>query len=77
MIIFLFIHFSTKTEEIFNTKADFIVGTDGAYSLIRRLMSKKPRFNFNQTYIDHGYVEISYPAAKDESVNNYNIVYII
>lgn len=58
----------TRTQEKFTTSADFILGADGAYSLIRRLMSKTPRFNFTQTYIDHGYVELSYPGIRDGKV---------
>ncbi|OXU21134.1 hypothetical protein TSAR_008039 [Trichomalopsis sarcophagae] len=56
----------TESREIVNTEADLIIGADGAYSLIRRTMSKRPRFDFNQKYIDHGYVELSYPRGKDE-----------
>ncbi|XP_011500707.1 PREDICTED: kynurenine 3-monooxygenase [Ceratosolen solmsi marchali] len=58
-----FIHM--QTDEISNVESDLIIGADGAYSLIRRLMIKKPRFNCNQAYIDHGYVEVSYPIGKD------------
>ncbi|XP_058810783.1 kynurenine 3-monooxygenase isoform X2 [Phymastichus coffea] len=56
---------NTKTEKEVNTRADLITGADGAYSFVRRLMSKRPRFNCSQTYIDHGYVELSYPIGKD------------
>ncbi|XP_014207547.1 kynurenine 3-monooxygenase [Copidosoma floridanum] len=56
----------TRTEETIDVEADLIIGADGAYSLVRRMMSRKPRFDCNQTYIDHGYVELSYPAGKDQ-----------
>ncbi|KFM79392.1 Kynurenine 3-monooxygenase, partial [Stegodyphus mimosarum] len=36
-------------------KADLLIGCDGAYSAVRRQMLKKPRFNYSQFYIEHGY----------------------
>ncbi|KAL7302995.1 hypothetical protein TKK_0004220 [Trichogramma kaykai] len=56
-----------KSGETINTNAEFIIGADGAYSYIRRTMAKRPRFNCNQTYIDHGYVEVSFPVGPDNS----------
>lgn len=47
---------------------DLIIGADGAYSTVRRLMTKRPLFNCNQTYIEHGYVELFVPAGDDNKV---------
>lgn len=58
----------TQTRDTLDTQADLIIGADGAYSLIRRLMAKRPRYDCNQTYIDHGYVELSYPTTKEGKV---------
>ncbi|KAK3916302.1 Kynurenine 3-monooxygenase, partial [Frankliniella fusca] len=44
---------------------DLVVGCDGAYSGVRRLFMKKPMFNFSQTYIEHGYMELRIPPASD------------
>ncbi|KAK3751867.1 hypothetical protein QZH41_009680, partial [Actinostola sp. cb2023] len=38
--------------------ADLIVGCDGAYSVVRKEMTKRPRFDYSQTYIPHGYKEL-------------------
>ncbi|CAI6360244.1 unnamed protein product [Macrosiphum euphorbiae] len=44
-------------------KPDVIIGCDGAHSVVRKHMIRQPMFNFSQTYIDHGYFEISLPSA--------------
>lgn len=41
--------------------ADLVVGCDGAFSAVRREMLKKPGFNYSQTYIEHGYLELCIP----------------
>ena len=45
--------------------ADHIYGTDGAFSQVRGAMSKTDRFNYSQTYLEHGYKELSIPPAAD------------
>lgn len=42
-------------------KADRIIGSDGAFSAIRYEMQTKGRFDYSQTYLDHGYKELSIP----------------
>jgi kynurenine 3-monooxygenase len=44
-------------------QADLIIGSDGAFSVIRRLLQKTDRFNYSQHYIEHGYKELSIPPA--------------
>lgn len=44
-------------------QADVIIGADGAFSVVRRLMQRTDRFNYSQHYIEHGYKELSIPAA--------------
>lgn len=46
-------------------EADCIIGADGAFSAIRDKMSKNDRFNYSQSYIEHGYKELTIPAAHD------------
>lgn len=58
---------STKTgDELTTIKADLIVGCDGAFSAIRRTLMKMTRFNYTQTYIEHGYIELCIPPTKDD-----------
>ena len=48
--------------------ADLILGCDGAYSAVRRQMMKAPRFNYSQTYIPHGYMELCIPPTATGQV---------
>lgn len=48
---------------------DYLIGCDGAYSTVRYHMLKTPLFNCSQTYIDHGYMELSIPAEGSQKVN--------
>lgn len=43
---------------------DLIVGCDGAYSTVRRHLMKKPRFDYSQKYIPHGYMELTIPPKN-------------
>ncbi|KAK9302957.1 hypothetical protein QLX08_005220 [Tetragonisca angustula] len=55
----------TKTKTIEGVEADLIIGADGAYSTVRRIMAKRPLFNCSQTYIEHGYVELFVPVGAN------------
>jgi kynurenine 3-monooxygenase len=44
--------------------ADLIVGADGAYSVVRQQMQKREGFNFSQSYLEHGYKELTIPPTK-------------
>jgi len=46
-------------------KGNRIYGTDGAFSAVRARMMKTDRFNYSQTYMDHGYKELVIPANED------------
>lgn len=46
---------------------DRIFGTDGAFSAVRGRLMKVDRFNFEQTYLSHGYKELTIPPAADGS----------
>ncbi|CAL1677759.1 unnamed protein product [Lasius platythorax] len=54
-----------KTGAMENADADLIIGADGAYSKVRKIMAKRSLFNCAQTYIEHGYVELSVPSGKN------------
>jgi len=45
--------------------ADHIIGSDGAYSAVRRELMKRPRFDFSQEYIPHGYKELCLSPTED------------
>lgn len=53
----------TKSSQV--RKADLIIGCDGAFSTVRKQMVKQPGFNYSQTYIEHGYLELCIPPTKD------------
>jgi len=55
--------FENNGEEV-QAEADLILGCDGAYSAVRRQMMKMPRFNYSQTYIPHGYMELCIPPTS-------------
>ncbi|XP_062543065.1 kynurenine 3-monooxygenase [Armigeres subalbatus] len=53
------------TKEATQAKADLIVGCDGAYSAVRKEIVKRPGYDYSQTYIEHGYLELCIPPTKD------------
>lgn len=60
-----FISFDTKNELVI--EADFILGTDGAGSVVRKSMmqAKNFLFSFSQNFLTHGYKELSFPPTKN------------
>lgn len=56
---------NTVTGEQTNRHFDRIIGADGAYSVIRQKIMKSERFNFSQSYLDHGYKELNMPPNKE------------
>jgi kynurenine 3-monooxygenase len=44
-----------------------IIGSDGAFSAVRSQMQRLDRFNFSQSYLEHGYKELHIPPAADGS----------
>jgi len=46
---------------------DFLIGADGAFSMVRLSMQKRPRFNYQQFYLDHGYKELTMHPNADGS----------
>ncbi|MBC8112008.1 MAG: FAD-dependent monooxygenase, partial [Verrucomicrobia bacterium] len=55
------------SDEQFAVQSDMIVGADGVFSLVRGMMQRTNRFNYEQQYIEHGYKELTIPAGKDNS----------
>ncbi|KAJ8776365.1 hypothetical protein J1605_015663 [Eschrichtius robustus] len=46
---------------------DLIVGCDGAYSTVRTHLMKKPRFDYSQQYIPHGFMELTIPPKNGDN----------
>ena len=42
---------------------DVVLGTDGAFSVVRRRLMRLDRFDFRQDYLSHGYKELTIPPA--------------
>lgn len=58
-------HFTDEHNNQVSHTADYIFGTDGAFSAVRLRMMKTDRFDFSQMYLGHGYKEILLPANED------------
>lgn len=60
---------SDNTEK--EIQADLIVGCDGAFSATRKQFLRRSRFDYSQTYIPHGYLELTMsPRNGDVSYGN-------
>jgi kynurenine 3-monooxygenase len=44
---------------------DQIFGTDGAFSAVRARLTRLDRYDYSQTYLDHGYKELEIPPHAD------------
>ncbi|MBB6609436.1 FAD-dependent monooxygenase [Pontibacter sp. Tf4] len=44
-------------------KPDLIFGADGAFSMVRGALQKTERFNYQQSYLEYGYKELTIPAT--------------
>jgi kynurenine 3-monooxygenase len=47
--------------------ADAVIGVDGAFSAVRRSMQRLDRFEYSQSYLAHGYKELTIPPAANGS----------
>ncbi len=50
-----------------DVRGDLLVGADGAFSRVRRTMQRLPRFDYSQSWLSHGYKELSIPAGPGGS----------
>lgn len=53
------------TNEITEVSSDLLIGCDGAFSAVRRQLMTKTGFDYSQTYIEHGYMELCIPPTLD------------
>jgi kynurenine 3-monooxygenase len=58
-------HDESGNEQVF--KADYMFGTDGAGSVVRKSMMQRREFlfSFSQNFLTHGYKELSFPATDN------------
>ncbi len=57
--------FSDEQGSEVRVKGDRIIGTDGAFAATRDKMQHTDRFNYSQSYLDHGYKELLIPPSAD------------
>ncbi len=55
--------------EMVRIEADCIIGADGAFSAVRGAMQKTDRFDYSQSYLQHGFKELVIPPAQDCGVD--------
>lgn len=53
------------TGETFESRNGVTIGVDGAFSAVRRAMQRLDRFEYSQSYLAHGYKELTIPPAAD------------
>jgi kynurenine 3-monooxygenase len=58
---------NTASGEPVEARADAVIGVDGAFSAVRRSMQRLDRFEYQQSYLAHGYKELTIPPAADGS----------
>lgn len=49
--------------------ADLVLGADGAFSPVRGRLQKTDRFEYSQSYLEHGYKELHIPSAADLKID--------
>lgn len=55
------------TNQVSSIQSDAVIGVDGAFSAVRGSMQRLNRFEYSQSYLDHGYKELTIPPAADGS----------
>jgi len=53
----------TQSGETKEAQTDVVVGADGAFSAVRSAMQRMDRFDYAQSYLAHGYKELTIPPA--------------
>ncbi|MGH7130813.1 MAG: FAD-dependent monooxygenase [Phycisphaerales bacterium] len=61
--------FQTTDGKAVRVESDLIVGADGAFSAVRGVLMKTDRFEYSQSYLEHGYKELHIPAAAAVGVD--------
>jgi kynurenine 3-monooxygenase len=59
---------SAANPKIIHARGDAIIGVDGAFSAVRQSMQKKlENFEYDESYLPHGYKELTIPPGPDGS----------
>src|SRR6266700_7992923 len=59
---------NTETNTTSAVLADAVIGVDGAFSAVRQSMQRRlDRFEYDETYLPHGYKELTIPPAPNGS----------
>src|SRR5438445_268341 len=59
---------ANSDHQIIKARGDAIIGVDGAFSAVRQSMQKKiAGFEYDESYLAHGYKELTIPPAPDGS----------
>ena len=53
----------TRTGDSSRLTGDVVIGADGAFSVVRRQLFNQDRFDYQQSFLSHGYKELTIPAA--------------
>ncbi|OKL40683.1 FAD-dependent oxidoreductase [Pontibacter flavimaris] len=56
---------SLETDQTETIQPDLLFGADGAFSVVRGAMQKTERYNYEQSYLEYGYKELSIPATPE------------
>ncbi|MHC4767102.1 MAG: FAD-dependent oxidoreductase [Planctomycetota bacterium] len=59
------VRLETGAGETITVETDVVIGCDGAFSVVRGQMQREDRFNYSQTYLEHGYKELTVPPTRD------------
>ncbi len=54
-----------ETGERSEARGTRVIGADGAFSAVRQRMQRVDRFDYSQSYLGHGYKELTIPPAAD------------
>ena len=55
----------SETGATITARGDAIIGVDGAFSAVRASLQRLDRFDYSQSYLAHGYKELTIPPAAD------------
>ena len=58
---------NTETNQVITARGDAVIGVDGAFSAVRRAVLRLDRSDYSQSYLPHGYKELTIPPAEDGS----------
>jgi kynurenine 3-monooxygenase len=59
---------AASSEQIIEAAGDAVIGVDGAFSAVRQSMQRKiDNFQYDESYLAHGYKELTIPPAADGS----------